>query len=283
MNIKILESHHFNSQTNELLQQYLIEHHLPKIGFYHVVAIKDHTIIALGMLYTNNTHPHRDYILFHDVQDYLEPSIFSKLINFLEKNSKIKRLQLLLNSRDTHLHKLLELHGFYIARTSYLIELTRLNEIITDTRTIRTKSLNHMSLDEWIEFKKLFHFNYSRYHESVNRLAQEIPPNQLFENLENINLAQSRILLNSHDDPCAYVLIGNSDDNLIEIAYIGGMYEDRMNYYLTFFQDELKTLLKKYKTIYFEADDSDYYISALIQIFNFDLSNSFYTLIKDVN
>lgn len=283
MNIKILESYYFNLKTNELLQQYLIEHHLPKIGFYHVVVIKDHTIIALGMLYTNKIHPYRDYILFHDVQDYLEPSIFSKLINFLEKNSKLKRLQLLLNSRDTHLHELLELHGFYIARTSYLIELTRLNEIITDPKTIRTKSLNHMSVDEWIEFKKLFHFNYSRYHESVNRLAQEIPPDQLFENLENINLEQSRILLNSYYDLCAYVLIGNSDDNLIEIAYIGGMYEDRMNYYLAFFQHEFKTLLKNYKTIYFEADDSDYYISALIQKFNCDLSNSFYTLIKDVN
>lgn len=283
MNIKILESHHFNSQTNELLQQYLIEHHLPKIGFYHAVAIKDHRIIALGMLYINNTHPHRDYILFHDVQDYLEPSLFSRFINFLEKNSKIKRLQLLLNSRDTHLHELLESHSFYIARTSYLIELTRLNGIIIDTRTIRTKSLNHMSIDEWIKLKKLFHFNYSRYHESVNRLAQKISPEQLFGNLENLNLAQSRILLNSHDDPCAYVLIGNSDDNLIEIAYIGGRYEDRMNYYLAFFQHELKTLLKKYKTIYFEADDSDYYMSALIQKFNCDLSNSFYTLIKDVN
>ena len=252
MNIKILESYYFNLKTNELLQQYLIKHHLPKIGFYHVVAIKDHAIMALGMLYTSKIHPHRDYILFHDLQNYLEPSLFSKLINFLEKNSKLKRLQLLLNSRDTHLHELLESHSFYIARTSYLIELTRLNGIIIDTRTIRTKSLNHMSVDELIKLKKLFLFNYSRYHESVNRLAQEISPDQLFAHLENINLVQSRILLNSHDDPCAYIIIGNSDDHLVEITYIGVEYEDRMNYYLAFFQHELKTLLKNIKLFIFD-------------------------------
>lgn len=65
MNIKILESHYLNSQTNQLLQQYLTKHHLPKKGFYHVVAIRDQTILALGMLYINKTHPYRDYILFH--------------------------------------------------------------------------------------------------------------------------------------------------------------------------------------------------------------------------
>lgn len=280
MNIKILELHHFNSQTNEILQQYLIKHHLPKIGFYHVVAIKDHAILALGMLYSSKIHPHRDYILFHDLQNYLEPSLFSNLINFLEKNSKTKKLQMLLNSRDTHLYELFESHGFHIARTSYFIELNEIDEIVTDT--IKTKSLNEISVDQYIEFKKLFHFNYRRYHESVNRLAQEISPDQLFAHLENINLVQSRILLNSHYAPCAYIIIGNSDDHLVEIAYMGGLFEDQISHYLTFFQHELKILLKKHKTIYFEADDTDYYISALIQKFNYDLSHSFYTLIKDV-
>lgn len=280
MNIKILESQHLNSQKNEILQQYLIKHHLPKIGFYHVVAIKDHAIMALGMLYTSKIHPHRDYILFHDLQNYLEPSLFSNLINCLEKNSKTKKLQMLLNSRDTHLYELFESHGFHIARTSYFIELTEIDEIVTDT--ITTKSLNEISIDQYIKFKKLFHFNYSRYHESVNRLTQEISPDQLFAHLENISLVQSRILLNSHCDPCAYIIIGNSDDHLVEIAYMGGLFEDQISHYLTFFQHELKALLKKYKTIYFEADDTDYYISALIQKFTYDLSHSFYTLIKDV-
>lgn len=282
MNIKILEYHYVNSQGDELLKQYLIKHHLPKIGFYHVVAIKGNIIIALGMLYTNKTHPNRDYILFHKVQDYLEDNLFSNLINFLEKNSKTKKVQMLLNSRDSHLDYLLDLNGFCVARTTYLIELTKINETDTNNIIISTKSLNQMSVDEWIEFKKLFHCNYSRYHQNVNCLAQEISPNQLFENLQDINLAQSKILLNSNSGLCAYILIGNSNNNSIEIAYTGGKYEDHMNYYLAFFQNELRILLKKYKIIYFEADNSDYYISSLIQKCNCDVSDSLYTLIKDI-
>lgn len=281
MNIKILESHYLNSQTNELLQQYLTKHHLPNKGFYHVVAIRDQTILALGMLYTNKTHPYRDYILFHKEQEYLDVNLFSSLIKFLEKNSKTHKLQMLVNSRDSHIYDLLESHDFYIARTTYWIELNKLNELVADT-TIKTKSLNQMSVDQWIEFKKLFHFNYSRYHESVNRLAHEISPDQLFGNLGNINLVQSRILLNSNYDPCSYILIGNSDDNLIEIAYIGGMFEEHLNDYFVFFHHELITLIKEYKTIYFEADDSDFYISALVQKYNCDVTNSFYTFIKDI-
>lgn len=188
---------------------------------------------------------------------------------------------MLVNSRDSHIQDLFESHDFYIARTTYWIELKKLNELVTDT-TIKTKSLNQMSVDQWIEFKKLFYINYSRYHESVNRLAHGISPDQLFANLDNINLVRSRILLNSNYDLCAYMLIGNSEDNLIEIAYIGGIFEEHLNDYFVFFYHELVTLLKEYKTIYFEADDSDFYISALMQKYNCDVTNSFYTFIKDI-
>ncbi|WP_180110873.1 MULTISPECIES: hypothetical protein [unclassified Acinetobacter] len=282
MNIKILDSQHFDSQMNMHLQQYLIEHHLPKIGFYHVVAKRDDTIIALGMLYSNHVHPHRDYILFHEVQNDLEANLFIKLINNLEKNSKTRRLQLILNSRNNSLRELFESHRFYIARTTYLIELTEITEIYTDIKRIKTKKLNQMSKEEWQELKKLFHKNYRRFHEGVNVLAQEFSPDLLFEYLKNINVMESTILLNQHSQLCAYFLIGCSDENSIEVAYLGGMDEDDMDDYLFFFQNELRTLLKKYKTVYFEADDSDDYFSALMQKLNCDLSDSYYTLIKDL-
>ncbi|MCL6249214.1 hypothetical protein M5F00_15255 [Acinetobacter sp. ANC 4945] len=282
MNIKILDSQHFDSKMNMHLQQYLIEHHLPKIGFYHVVAKKGDTIIALGMLYSNHVHPHRDYILFHEVQNDLEANLFIKLINNLEKKSKTRRLQLILNSRNNSLRELFESHRFYIARTTYLIELTEITEIYTDIKRIKTKKLNQMSKEEWQELKKLFHKNYRRFHEGVNVLAQEFSPDLLFEYLKNINIMESTILLNQHSQLCAYFLIGGSDENSIEVAYLGGMDEDHMDDYLFFFQNELSTLLKKFKTVYFEADDSDDYFSALMQKLNCDLSDSYYTLIKDL-
>lgn len=282
MNIKILDSQHFDSKMNMHLQQYLIEHHLPKIGFYHVVAKRDDTIIALGMLYSNHVHPHRDYILFHDVQNDLEANLLIKLINNLEKKSKTRGLQLILNSRNNFLCEQFESHRFYIARITYLIELTEITEIYTDIKTIKTKKLNQMSKVEWQELKKLFHKNYKRFHEGVNALAQEFSPDLLFENLKNINVMESTILLNHCSQLCAYFLIGGSDENSIEVAYLGGIDEDHMEDYLFFFQNELRTLLKKYKTVYFEADDSDDYFSALMQKINCDLSDSYYTLIKDL-
>lgn len=282
MNIKILDSQHFDSKMNMHLQQYLIEHHLPKIGFYHVVAKKDDTIIALGMLYSNHVHPHRDYILFHWVQNDLEANLFIKLINNLEKKSKTRGLQLIINSRNKPLQELFESHHFYIARTTYLIELTELTEIDTDIKRIKTKKLNQMSKEEWQELKELFHKNYKRFHEGVNALAQEFSPELLFKNLKNINVMESAILLHHHSQLCAYFLIGCSDKSTIEVAYLGGMDKDYMDEYLLFFQNELSTLLKKYKTVYFEADDSDGYFYALMQKLKCDLSEYYYTLIKDL-
>ncbi|MBJ8441689.1 hypothetical protein [Acinetobacter junii] len=288
MNIKVLESHHFNPQIYDQLQKYLVKHGLPKIGFYHVVAIREQSVIAVGILYQNRKHPYRDYLLVYDSEGSLESSLLTEFICRLEENSKRKRLQLLLNSKNTYLYQLLELNGFYVVRTTYLIELNKLNCI--DITKRKTKKLNQMFLNEWIEFKRLFHSNYSQYHEDVNPLAKDISPNQLFETLENINLEKSKILFSEDNDRTsvessiiAYILIGDYDDNSIEIAYLGGLYEESINVYLDFFQNEFHLLLMKYKTIYFEADDSDYYAFTLIKKLNCDLSNSLKTFIKDIN
>ncbi|WP_419879912.1 hypothetical protein [Acinetobacter gandensis] len=198
------------------------------------------------------------------------------------KKSKTRGLQLILNSRNNSLCEQFESHRFHIVRTTYLIKLKEVTEIDTDIKTIKTKKLNQMSKVEWQELKKLFHKNCKRFHEGVNALAQEFSPDLLFENLKNINVMESTILLNHCSQLCAYFLIGGSDENSIEVAYLGGIDEDHMEDYLFFFQNELRTLLKKYKTVYFEADDSDDYFSALMQKLNCDLSDSYYTLIKDL-
>ena len=291
MNIKIIDSHAFDEPIYQLLGQYLIQHHFPTIGFYHIIAIHNHMIIALGMLYQKKRPPHRDYVLLHDVQNNLEPALFSRFISHLENNSKQRKLQYLLDSKDTHLSQLLELHHFKIARQTFFIELNRLQLVASNAKPVRTKNLNQLSIPEWHELKGLFHSNYNQYHTSVNGLAKDVCSEHLFNHLENINQEHSKILLNHHQPnhygsmPCimAYMLIGNSDKDSIEVAYIGGREESHLNDYLVFFQHAFKALHQRYKTIYFEADDTDYYAFSLVKELNYDLSHPFYTLIKDIN
>lgn len=289
MNINFLDSHGFNPYTAELLQQYLIQHHLPSTGFYYVLAMQDHTILALGMLYQKKLHPHRDYVLLHSLQDCLEPRLFSALIHHLEHNSKQRKLQYLLDSKDLYLIQLLKLHHFKIARKTFLIELNQLQRTPLNIEPIKTKNLKQLSLDEWRELKTLFHTNYRQYHASVNGLAKEVCSEQLFKLLENINLEQSKVSLNCQPNhhKCApsimaYLLIGNSDPWALEIAYMGGRKESHFNEYLPFFQLELSSLLQQYQHVYFEADDTDYYAYTLAQRLGCDFAKNDYTLIKDL-
>lgn len=286
MNINFLDSHGFNPYIAELLQQYLIQHYLPSTGFYYVLAMQDHTILALGMLYQKKLHPHRDYVLLHSLQDYLEPSLFSALIHHLEHNSKQRKLQYLLDSQDIHLNQLFRFHDFKIARRTFLIELNQLQLAFPNAEQVRTKNVNQLSLHEWRELKTLFHTHYRQHHASVNGLANEVCSEQLFNLLENINLEQSKVLLNYHKcapSIMAYFLIGNSDPCALEIAYMGGREESHFNEYLPFFQLELSSLLQQYQHVYFEADDTDYYAYTLAQRLGCDFAKSDYTLIKDLN
>lgn len=232
----------------------------------------------------------KNYVLLYSQQDYLAPTFFSEFIHYLENNSKQRKLQYLLDSKDTQLNQLLELHHFKIARQTFFIELNRSQLVSPNVKQVRTKGLNQLSIHEWHELKTLFHSNYNRYHASVNGLAQGVCAEQLFNHLENINQEQSTILLNHHQPNhhrsmpliMAYMLIGNSGNDSIEIAYFGGREESCLNDYLAFFQHEVDALDKRYKTIYFEADDTDYYAFSLGKEFHCDLSNSFHTLIKDI-
>ena len=289
MNINFLDSHSFNPYTAELLQQYLIQHHLPSTGFYYVLAIQDHTILALGILYQKKLHPHRDYILLHSLQDCLEPRLFSTLIQHLEHNSKQGKLQYLLNSKDMHLNQLFRFHDFKIARRTFLIELNQLQLASLNPEPIKTKNLKQLSLHEWRELKTLFHTHYRQHHASVNGLAKEVCSEQLFKLLENINLEQSKVSLNCQPNhhKCApsimaYLLIGNSDPCTLEVAYIGGREESHFNEYLPFFQLELSSLLQQFQRVYFEADDTDYYAYTLAHRLGCDFAKNDYTLIKDL-
>lgn len=187
--------------------------------------------------------------------------------------------------------QLLKLHHFKITRRTFIIELNQLQLASINPEPIKTKNLNQLSLHEWRELKTLFNTNYSQYHETVNALAHEIGAEQLFNHLKNIDLEQSNILLkNNHHTTnstvpsiMAYFLIGNSDSDSIEVAYLGGQEQSRFQDYLPFFQYEFKVLHQKYKTIYFEADDTDYYAFTLAKTHNCNLSNPFYTLIKDIH
>ena len=82
-------------------------------------------IIGAGSLYTNSSHPYRDYINIHVEKDYRNKGLRSRLLKALKEKSEKKRFQVMCSSGKEELIQFLLKEGFVLARRSYSFDLKK--------------------------------------------------------------------------------------------------------------------------------------------------------------
>lgn len=273
------------SKLIHYLQANKIEH-LNYAWSYFVLAFQMDKMIGLGVRYINNFHPNNYYFYIDVLGLFQRRNVGSTTLSLLEKNMPfIAPFQCLINAENRVAKHFLLSHQFSLVRKTYDFEI---EQAPVETRSRITRKLNELSFGELSEVKRLFYLNYLHYHKSVNPLNSKLDQNTFFKCIEKtIDLKRSEVLYNFVPNSLAekkkivsYILVGESMEKSIEVAYIGGEFESNIQHYLGFFCSVLNTLLAEYQILYLESDTTDFYMSSLVKHLNLNPLGQYNTYIK---
>ncbi|ESK40478.1 hypothetical protein P256_00931 [Acinetobacter nectaris CIP 110549] len=273
------------SKLIHYLQANKIEH-LNYASSYFVLTFQMDKMIGLGIRYINNFHPNSYYFYIDVLGSFQRRNVGSTILGLLEKNMPfIAPFQCLINAENRVANHFLLRHQFSLVRKTYDVEI---EQAPVETSSRITRKLNELSLGELSEVKRLFYLNYLHYHKSVNPLNSKLDQNTFFKSIEKtIDLKRSEVLYDFVSNSLAeqkkivsYILVGESTEQSIEVAYIGGEFESNIQYYLGFFCSVLNTLLTEYQILYLESDTTDFYMSSLVKHLNVNPLGQYNTYIK---
>ncbi|SDB93040.1 GNAT family N-acetyltransferase [Acinetobacter boissieri] len=279
--------HQFESRLVIYLHFNQLEH-LNHQDSSFVIATHVEHIVGIGVIYTNDFHPSNHYFYIHVFDSFQRKGIGSKILKILESMQGITTLQCLINSKNTIANRFLLNHHFYLARKTSDFEL---NTLPKKTMLYTTKSVNKLSHCELKKIKRIFYFNYLDHHESVNPLNPKLDQNTFFESIEKtLDLDKSEVLVrtqpNMNDSGSqaviAYIFFGDSVEQSLEVAYVGGEFQAEVNEYCHFFCSVMNIYLNKNNTLYFESDNTDFYMNNLVKYLNIKPCQQYNTYIKKV-
>ncbi|ART99246.1 GNAT family acetyltransferase [Lactobacillus sp. JM1] len=217
----------------------------------------------IGTITTYHNEFHNKYLyLKFNLTKYPTYFPFSKI-----KQIKGQSLQVMTSSPNTNLIHLLLQNGFKCKRHCYTPEVTKKDLKIQLNSNYSIHPFNTNSKN----YSALCHLLYKYYQEvhqvvspltvSEDTFVKEVPTQSGYYSMNNENTIEN----------CVF-----TENN--EIAYICSFNEKSCD---LFIQAVLSKMFNKYSSIFFEADDTDWAATKLLDCFNVDKENSFNTYIYE--
>lgn len=243
-------------------------------------AIVEGEIVAVGSLWKNDVHPHRNYLGIYVKPSYRRKGIATKFLKQLYDVASTPKFQVALQSDALPGIQLLEKNGFLLVRKSFTPELIECREKFNYSENINVKSYDKLSETQETALFDLQLKNYKEFHQAINPLKKNMSLG-VWKRLimSNLDEKSSFVLLKGNQIE-AYLLCYKTDiPNEIEIVYVGGREVNQLSNYLSFYQSILVTLKDSYDKIFIEADDVDPFAFAVLNQFKYDEDISFDTYI----
>ena len=237
-----------------------------------ILALEKDEVVGIGSLSRNDFHPYREYIKIFVQPENRKMGIGRELFDALLSQSKQKKFQTSISSKDEVAISFLEHCGFNLARKCYTPILKNDEPIIINSYP----TIKELSPAIQNEVFALQLDNYREFHQAINPLNERISFYQWKEMLcENLVLNRSYVLLKD-EEVSAYVLCYEGDvPEKIEIGYVGGRNISSLEEYVIFYKQLADRLIQDFDVVEIEADDVDPYASALLNQFAYDRSDSF--------
>ena len=237
-----------------------------------ILALEKDEVVGIGSLSRNDFHPYREYIKIFVQPENRKMGIGRELFDALLYQSKQKKFQTSISSKDEVAISFLGHCGFGLARKCYTPILRNDAPIIS----IYFPTMQEQPDAIQNEVFRLQLDNYREFHQAINPLNERISFHQWKEMLcENLDLNRSYILLKD-EEVVAYVLCYEGDaPGKIEIGYVGGRNISSLEEYEIFYKQVADQLIQDFGVVEIEADDVDPYASALLNQFAYDQSDSF--------
>lgn len=244
------------------------------------VAIVKDDIVAVGSLWENQMHPHRNYLGIYIQPSYRRKGIATRIFKRLYESASVSKFQVALHSTALPGIQFLNKHGFRLVRKSYTPELIEARSKLESVKNNNYVAYSDLSMNQK---KKLFalqfenykasHFNINPLNETISLEAwQSIILNDLDENHSFVYLKDKEVV--------AYLLCyAGENKNEIELGYIGGRDVQEMSTYLSFYETNIIKLSKDFDRIFIEADDVDPFAFTVLNQFEYDETISFDTFI----
>jgi len=268
----------YNSQISNLLNSYPIN--WGQNAVVTLVSLDEGIVTGIGSLSKNIMHPYREYINIFVESDMrkkgIGKSIFNELLSFSDSN----KLQTAISSNNRAAISFLEDCGFNRVRKSYTSVLKESITLNASDKKVDYVSFNNLTFEQKDEVIKLQLANYKKFHEPINPLSNTISFEEWKEIiLEDLNQEHSYVLIKNSSIK-AYIFCYEGDGvESIDIGYVGGKDTNKVKEYLVFYKQTLNHLFTKFKIIEIEADDVDSFAYALLNEFEYDLSESWDTYI----
>ena len=261
----------YDEQISELVKNYPMEwgESIPT-----VLALEQEAVIAVGSLTRNDFHPYREYLKVFVHPESREKGIGQSIFNAILSQSKQKKFQAAISSKDAVAVSFLEHCGFHLARKCYTPVLRNANPLVS----VRYPTIQEQPAAIQDEVFSLQLANYSEFHHAINPLDERVSFHQWKEIVcDDLALNRSYILLKD-SQVAAYVLCCEGDaPGQIEIGYVGGRDIAALEEYAVFYKQVADLLNQDFAVVEIEADDVDPYASALLNQYAYDQSDSFDT------
>lgn len=234
-----------------------------------IKKIKDNQYIVwcneqnIGIITTYHNEFHNKYLyLKFNLTKYPTYFPFNEL-----KQAERQSLQVMTDSTNTDLIHLLLQNGFKCKRHCYTPEVTKKDLKIQLNSNYSIHSFNTNSKN----YSALCHLLYQYYQE----VHQDVSPLTVSEDAFTQEVPTKTGYYSTNKDGKIENFIFTEEN---EIAYICSFNEKSFD---PFLQAVLSKLFNKYSSIFFEADDTDWSATKLLDCFNVDQENSFNTYIYE--
>lgn len=238
-----------------------------------VLWVDQTEVVALGSLWLNPIHPHREYVGIFVDPAYRRQGIGTQIFNQLKNISAKKAFQAAISSKDATAVSFLKSCNFRLGHKCFTPVL---KDIISTNFQKPFYSFQSLSAKQQSAVLALQLSNYQATHAAINALNPAISLDD-WRNLILDGLSQKHSFVLLQDEQiAAYILVYHSTDEL-EIGYVGGQSADLINDYLPFYHTVLNRSLNHFQSFSLEADDVDPFAFALLETYPFDPDDSWDT------
>lgn len=246
-----------------------------------VLAFKSGELVAVGGLYTNEIHPHREYIAVYVGPAYRRQGIGTELFNELKGRAGIAKFQATISSNNREGVQFLHQLGFQLARKCYTPDLKSPKKLAPEPKLSTFKSLEKLEENQTENLISLQLENYRLTHEAINPLNELIPLKRWKELVfDGIDQDHSWVLIEENKILSYILSYRDEESDEIEIGYIGGRDEKEISTYLPFYVEIINGLISQFETVSIEADNVNPFAYAALNCYDYDPTESLdaYTL-----